>query len=1031
MRRWFAFHRDLGLQLFSLYLLLIIPFLITLWIFDGLIGVRIREDVQASDLSLAQSISQEVDLAISQALATVQGLAGYPEVIASDPAGMEAVFHVIANTSPDVNLIYRLDADGIMTYHYPPGPTSTVGDDFSFRGYFQQALLTDKPLVSEGRISPTTNQAVATAIMPLWSPEGQFLGLVGANIRLESLSQTLTAVISEHQTDEGLQVTILDSADQIIAYPDPGFLLRPAGDIIPVRYLLSFNNDIHSQILDAPNDEERLYTHAPVSNINWEVIVSRPTAAAFATQIILRRIVLIAAATFLLIGLFFWATLTIRVIRPIERLAPISESIGLNQPISQEEQTHLLAESQRHDQIGHLIRSIIRMRESIAERMKEQATLLETSTAVVSSLDPETVLDRILEQMGRLLSIKMYAVISLDEGNGSFRIRAGRGLSKQFIEQLSIHPSEPDAVTIRALHAKEPIQVSDTETDPSYAIRRQRARAEGYRAILAVPLNTKHAPPTALLVFHPTPHVFTPNEIQLLTSFANHAAMAIENALLYERSDMRLREQTHRLEALVQSLHDGLILSDLRGMVIYANKRVGELAGLSTRSLAGMHVDQILVRIVAKTSERSSQKGDVQKILHQEGERTVEISQDHSDKTAYLRLEVFNVNDEEGLPIGRGIFFHDITADRELDRMRSSLVSTVSHELRTPLAAIKGYASTMLADDVEWDRASQHEFLTIISDESDRLTSLVNNLLDLSRIEAGSLKLSREQCDIQEMILRAAKQAHLMPGHTFDVHLAPGLPRLSADPPRLESVLRNLIENSVKYAGEHARIAHAWRGAGHEVVEVGSTAGAEDAEIVVMVNPNNPDGRTLPRDALLDHAARLRGRGGWLVVDEAFADFDGGGTLVPALPENAIVLRSFGKTYGLAGVRLGFAVAADGFADKLRRALGPWSVSGPAMEVGRRALRDREWRQAAQEARTEDARRLDALLAPHSDGALRGTILYRLMDGDCAPALFSHLGRHGIWVRRFQYDPRLLRFGLPGSEENWGRLERACARFSR
>jgi cobalamin biosynthesis protein CobC len=229
----------------------------------------------------------------------------------------------------------------------------------------------------------------------------------------------------------------------------------------------------------------------------------------------------------------------------------------------------------------------------------------------------------------------------------------------------------------------------------------------------------------------------------------------------------------------------------------------------------------------------------------------------------------------------------------------------------------------------------------------------------------------------------------------------------------------------------YAEHAHAWRGAGHEVVEVGSTAGAEDAEIVVMVNPNNPDGRTLPRDALLDHAARLRGRGGWLVVDEAFADFDGGGTLVPALPENAIVLRSFGKTYGLAGVRLGFAVAANGFADKLRRALGPWSVSGPAMEVGRRALRDRAWRQAAQEARTEDARRLDALLAPHSDGALRGTILYRLMDGDCASALFSHLGRHGIWVRRFQYDPRLLRFGLPGSEENWGRLERACARFSR
>jgi len=826
MRRWYTFHRDLGFQLFLLYLLLIIPFLITLLVFDGLIGVRIRDDVQASDLSLARSIAQEVDLSIAKALNTVEGLSAYQGVMEADPVEMEKIFDIILKTSPDVNLVYRLDANGIMVYHFPTGPTSTVGDDFSFRDYFQRSLQTDLPLVSQGRISPTTDQAVATAVMPLWSEDGRFLGLVGANIRLESLSNALTAIISEHQTEEGLQVIILDSASQIIANPDPAFLLQTASEVIPESYLASFIGTNHSQVFEASDGEERLYTHAPVSNINWQVIVSRPTSAAFATQIILRRIVQVAAATFLLIGLFFWGTLTLRVIRPIERLAPISESIGLNQPISQEDQKHLQSGSKRSDQIGHLIRSIIRMKDSIAERMKEQATLLETSTAVVSSLDLETVLNRILEQMGRLLSIKMYAVIALDEENGSFRIRASRGLSKQFTEQLSIQPSEPDSVTMRALHAKEPIQVSDTETDPSYIIRKQRARAEGFRAILGVPLNTQHAPPTALLVFHPTPHVFSYNEIQLLTSFANHAAMAIENAVLYERSDERLRLQTHRLEALVQSLHDGLILSDPEGKVIYANRRVGELADLSTRSLMGLHTDQILARIVERTSERSGRKGDIQKILNKKEEGTVEFSKSNSDRTIHLRLEVFHVNDEEGLPIGRGVFFHDITADRELDRMRSSLVSTVSHELRTPLAAIKGYASTLLAEDVEWDRASQHEFLTIISDESDRLTDLVNNLLDLSRIEAGSLKLTLEKCDIKETIQRAAKQAHLTPKNGFEVKIAPGLKNIHADPPRLESVLRNLIENSVKYAGAEAKIK----------VEVGK----QKNDILFCVTDNGP-----------------------------------------------------------------------------------------------------------------------------------------------------------------------------------------------
>lgn len=805
MRRWFVLHRDLGLQLFALYLLLIIPFLITLWVFDGLIGERIRADVQASDLALAQSISQEVDLAIAKALGAVEGLSAYPGVIASDNAEMGEVFRVIYDTTPDVNLIYRLDADGIMVYHYPEGPTSTVGVDFSFRDYYQRALQTKEPLVSIGRISPTTNQAVATAVMPLWSEDGEFRGLIGANIRLESLSAALTAILSEHQAEEGLQVIILDSADQIIAHPEQELLLRPATDVIPQGILETFHSNAHSRIVEDLTGQERLYTHSTVSNINWQVIVSRPTSNAFATQIMLRRIVLVAAGTFVLIGLFFWGALTVRVIRPIERLAPISEAIGLNQPISNEDQRHLISESKRSDQIGHLNQSILRMKDSIEERMKEQATLLETSTAVVSSLDPETVLDQILEQMGRLLQIKMYAIIALDESNGSFRIRASRGLSRQFAEQLSIQPYEPDSVTMRALHTKEPIQVSDTETDPSYTMRKQRARVEGFRAILAVPLNTQHAPPTALLVFHPTPHVFTHNEIQLLTSFANHAAMAIENAMLYERSDMRLREQTHRLEALVQSLRDGLILSDLQGKVIYANKRVGELAALSAKSLAGMDTDHILARIIEKSSEVKRKK-NLQKILEKKGERIVEVSQSRLDRTIHLRLEVFNVNDEEGAPIGRGIFFHDITADRELDRMRSSLVSTVSHELRTPLAAIKGYASTMLADDVEWDRASQREFLTIISDESDRLTNLVNNLLDLSRLEAGSLKIAREKCDIEETILRAAKQARLAPGNKFEYRIEAKLPSLYADPPRLETILRNLIENSVKYGGEEAEI---------------------------------------------------------------------------------------------------------------------------------------------------------------------------------------------------------------------------------
>ncbi len=237
MRRWFSFRHDLGIQLLALYLLLIVPFLLTLFVFDGLVGRRIREDVQTSDLSLAQAIAQETDLSIGNALNMVAGLGSYSAVIEANPVEMAPLFKTILDTRPDVNLVYRLDAKGTMLYHYPTGPVSTVREDFSFRDYFQRALHTTKPLVSQGRISPTTNQAVATAIMPLWSSDGKFLGLVGANIKLESLSQTLTAILAEHRSEQGFQVVILDSAGQIIAYPDPNLLLHKADDLLPTDYL--------------------------------------------------------------------------------------------------------------------------------------------------------------------------------------------------------------------------------------------------------------------------------------------------------------------------------------------------------------------------------------------------------------------------------------------------------------------------------------------------------------------------------------------------------------------------------------------------------------------------------------------------------------------------------------------------------------------------------------------------------------------------------------------------------------------------
>lgn len=201
---------------------------------------------------------------------------------------------------------------------------------------------------------------------------------------------------------------------------------------------------------------------------------------------------------------------------------------------------------------------------------------------------------------------------------------------------------------------------------------------------------------------------------------------------------------------------------------------------------------------------------------------------------------------------------------------------------------------------------------------------------------------------------------------------------------------------------------------------------AREHDVLILANPNNPDGRTVERERLLALADELARRGGTLVVDEAFADAVPDHTLCPVHRRGIVILRSFGKFFGLAGVRLGFAIVPPEWVAAFRRALGDWPVSGPAIAIGHAAYRDREW-QALQRTRLRAAAtRLDALLWSAGLHVLGGTPLYRLVRCESsAEAVFLRLGARGILTRPFTSDPALLRIGLPGEEWQWTRLAEA------
>jgi cobalamin biosynthesis protein CobC len=245
----------------------------------------------------------------------------------------------------------------------------------------------------------------------------------------------------------------------------------------------------------------------------------------------------------------------------------------------------------------------------------------------------------------------------------------------------------------------------------------------------------------------------------------------------------------------------------------------------------------------------------------------------------------------------------------------------------------------------------------------------------------------------------------------------------------IQALARIIPRDAVAVLGPtYGGLKSAFDAAGARVDEAKRIEDMVELDVAIVVNPNNPDGRITPRAELLELHRRLAPRGGVLIVDEAFADFDVEGTsLAPVLPARAVVLRSFGKSFGLAGLRLGFAIASPEIAGPLRAALGPWPVSGPAIAIGTKALADLAWTDAMRDRLGLEAVRLDKLMEGAGWRVLGGTRLFRLAVSADARAAFERLMAAGILARPFADAPDRLRFGIPGDESAWRRLAAALA----
>ncbi len=276
------------------------------------------------------------------------------------------------------------------------------------------------------------------------------------------------------------------------------------------------------------------------------------------------------------------------------------------------------------------------------------------------------------------------------------------------------------------------------------------------------------------------------------------------------------------------------------------------------------------------------------------------------------------------------------------------------------------------------------------------------------------LDLERCRSAMAQAFAAPASTLLLVPGTEIAIRLLPNV--ISA---------RRVAVLAPSY-GDHAET---WGAAGAELVTTADPlAYADDADVVVLCNPNNPDGRRFDEDALVYARERLARRGGWLIVDEAYADLDPARSLAPqAGSPGLIILRSTGKFFGLPGLRLGALLGPPTLAAALERLLGVWRISGPALAIGAETYADVEWQQSMRRQLSAARARTDALLEAGGAKVAGGTNLFRYIELADAHATWTTLCDHGIYVRRFEWTQTHLRVGLPGTPEAETRLANALS----
>jgi GAF domain-containing protein/sensor histidine kinase regulating citrate/malate metabolism len=456
----------------------------------------------------------------------------------------------------------------------------------------------------------------------------------------------------------------------------------------------------------------------------------------------------------------------------------------------------------------------------LAREQRNTETLLRILTEASSTLDLDRALNRTLALLNDAIGAEQGSIMMVNPDDNTIQYRAGYG----YLTPVMTEGPRPTALKVGeglagwVIKHREPVRVDDVRKDNRWV--KIPTSSSSHRSVIAAPLIVGEDVIGAILVFHRKVGYFSPEAMNLVQAIGNQVAVAINNAQLYhlirdqaERLGSMLRNQqveASRQHAILEAVADGVLVTDPNNEITFLNSSTERIMDLDGGQINGQSLDNFagLFGKASQTWMQTIHAWSEDPSSHQPGDTYAEQLTLETGHVVLVHLAPVIWRNEF---LGTVSIFRDITHEVEVDRLKSEFVATVSHELRTPMTSIKGYVDILLMGAAGALNENQLHFLDIVRTNTERLSVLVNDLLDISRIEAGRISLSLQSVDLRDMAndvivdISRRSQEENKP-MTFSLDTPAEVPLVTGDIERVRQILANLVDNAYHYTPENGTI---------------------------------------------------------------------------------------------------------------------------------------------------------------------------------------------------------------------------------